>query len=328
LNQTMSCLTLRDLQANWNGLLAEEEQQRQAEHLAGCPQCRQFEARLREIWSLLSLVSRGKAREVTSACLTESELVGYLYGRMGQEETAKVHSHLVDCRHCLEQMAAVLTGERQPIPAVGEEWQRALARAENLVPEAPTRQGWKLSGLTLRSQWAMASVATVAVLAAVFAWHQTQHGVDVEPQPGPERALTTSSPPKSSGEEAAPLAVVPQEKPTAVTKPLRLRAPARLVPPSPNLIFPQEGQRVARSDLAFRWQSVGKVGFYELTLLNRKGDVIWEAKVKGLSIRLPAEVLLQPGEPYFAWVIAHRDGESPLRSPSVAFEVLPPDKTR
>jgi hypothetical protein len=326
----MSCLTLRDLEANWNGLLAEEEQQRQVEHLASCPQCQQVEARLRDIRSLLLLASHGKAWEMTPACLTESELVGYLYGRMGQKDTAKAVSHLADCQHCLEQITAMVTCEGQPLPVVGEEWQPVLARAENLVPEAPTGWGWRFSRLTLRSQWAMASVATIAVLAGVFVWHQAHHGVDVAPQPGPGRALPAPSRAESTSEEAAPLAVVPQEPPPAVSKPLprRLRAPARLMPPSPDLIFPQEGQRVARASLIFRWQAVRKAEGYEVSLLNRRGDVVWEAKVKGLSIRLPADVVLHPGEPYFAWVIAYRDGESPLRSPSVAFEVLPPDKTR
>ena len=331
LEKNMPCLTSADLQSKWNGLLTEEEQERQAEHLAGCSKCQQLEMSLRSVWSLLPLISQGKVWETTPACLSESVFIRYFYGGMSEGETAKVHSHLVECRHCLEQAAAVILAKDQPIPLVGEEWQPALAWAENLIPATEAGRGWKVRFPVVRWQWAMASMVLATVLVVGVVWHHAQSGKNLTPHRGATPAVTANVPPShgESKKEAPLLAAVPKTQQPAVSSipPQHLRAPD--LPPmgSMELVSPREGQHIAERNLEFRWRPVGRANAYEVALLSRKGDVIWEAKVKGLSTHLPAGVHLQSGEQYFAWVIAYRDGESPLRSPSVAFKVLPPDMT-
>ena len=329
----MSCLSLKELIARRNGLLTEEEQRQQVEHLAGCPLCQQLEQTLGKIGALLPLASAGQLLGATPACPDESELIGYLYARADESTAAQVRSHLADCRHCLGQVAALLAAEGQPLPSVGEEWQAAVQRAEGLVAESKESQGWRLGWVALRWRWAPASGIAALLVVAGLTWYQSRPGVPLPTQqaqrPGP---APIAAPPSASPEqEPTLLAQDTQRQPASPgggPPPVQVREAPSLPAPSLGLVFPQEGQRVLRRDLEFRWQAVSGAHLYEVVVLDRQGNVIWETEAEHLSVRVPEDVPLRPGERYFVWVVARVDGESPLRSPSVAFEILPPSESQ
>ena len=282
----MSCLTPESLITSWSGLLTEQEMREQVGHLAGCPRCRHMEKNLRTILSLLPHAWKGQPLGSTEACVSETELVEYLGDRADRDENSRLESHVSGCRHCLGQLAEILVAWGQPLPAIEDEWQAVTAKALLIPDRVGAEEGRPVEWLP-RLRWAV-SVAAVLVLAVL--WHQH-----------------TPGPPVERTEEAAPAQV--------------RQAPA-VQPALPGLLWPQEGQRISRGDLDLRWQAMAGARHYEVTLLNHRGDVLWEATAQGTSMRVATDLTLVAGERYFVWVTARLENGRTVRSPSVAFELV------
>jgi hypothetical protein len=333
----MACLKLQDLIASWNGLLTEQQQRQQAEHLAGCAQCQQLEKILRDVRALLPLASSGQPLGTTLHCPEETELVGFLYARADEATAAPIRPHLAGCRHCLGQVAALVAEEGQLLPSVGKEWRAATEQAKRLVAETKEDQGW--SSVWLVPRWVLATGAAAVLVATSLIWYQLKPVVapptqqvqrPTPPAAGPGRAGATSPTPPSPKDEPTLLAQDTRpESPPSSSAPPAVHVRESLAPPgsSLGLVFPQEGQRVSRQELEFRWQAVEGARLYEVAVLDRRGDVVWDTEIEGLSTRVPDNVPLLPGERYFVCVVAQRNGEGPVRSPSVAFEIQPQNES-
>ena len=92
---------------------------------------------------------------------------------------------------------------------------------------------------------------------------------------------------------------------------------------APWILRPSEGEIVARAALELRWKEAPGALFYTVQLVDPKGDVVWEGRADGARLTVPADAVLAPGQPYFAWVLAHLRSGTTVRSPAVGFRLAP-----
>jgi len=207
--------------------------------------------------------------------------------------------------------------ELEALPPVSPEWRAAVRQAEALVEES---QESRSAGWWLAPGWryGLASATALVLLAVGFFWNA---GRDTLP-PGPNQAQVPAGEPSPAptpprAEEPTLLA---QQKPPGRPAPQVRESPGS-AQSSPQVLWPQEGKQVAREDVEIRWRAVPGAHLYEVTILNRAGDMVWEGQAQGDRLRVPDEVKLRVGERYFIWVTAHVKGNGTVRSPSVAFEI-------
>lgn len=321
----MDCLNLKDLLAAQDGLLSESAQEQVAVHLTECPRCRELERSLRDVLRLLPLSSTTTPLPATGSCPAEIELLDYAAGQLPEARRTRLERHLVDCRLCLAQVAALLRPEPET-PPVAPEFRHAVRQAEQLVeePSRPPRSFWQLIPAW---RYTLATAATVALVAAAFVWNEGRK----TPPPAPQQvqapvAVPSPAPsPVPGPEEPTLLAEQKRPQPPGATKEpeTHVRNATGLSPSSLRVLWPREGERVDRPGLEIRWQAVPGARLYNVTLLNHKGDLVWEGQAQGDSLRVPDDLSLLPGERYFVWVTTHIQDNETVRSPSVAFEVRP-----
>lgn len=318
----MDCLNPKDLLAAWDGLLSETEQKELAAHLAQCPRCRELEKTVRELVRMATAVAPTAPLAAPGSCPAETELLDYVSQRVVGTGKEKMEAHLAECRQCLWQVAALARTELDALPPVSAEWRNAVRQAEALVEEpqrTPSAAWW----LAPAWRYALASAAAVVLLAVGFYWFGARDSLPSVPHQAQVPAGEPS--PAPPAEPKAPTLLAQQQPPDRPAPQVR-EAPGT-AQPLPQVLWPQEGKQVAREELEIRWQAVPGAHLYEVTILNRSGDVVWEAQAQGDRLRLPDEVKLQPGERYFIWVTAHVKGNGTVRSPSVAFEIgAPPSR--
>ena len=92
---------------------------------------------------------------------------------------------------------------------------------------------------------------------------------------------------------------------------------------APWIVRPSEGEIVPRAALELRWEEAPEALFYTVQLVDPKGDVVWEGRADGARLAVPANAALAPGQPYFAWVLAHLRSGTTVRSPAVGFRLAP-----
>ena len=312
----MDCLTPKDLLAAWDGLLNEAEQRELTAHLTDCPRCGALEKAVRELVRMATAVAPSAPLAAAGSCPAESDLLDYVAQRLTGPGRNQMEAHLAGCRQCLWQVAAMARTELEALPSLSPEWRDAARQAEALVGEPPQtrRAGWWLAPAW---RYGLASAAALVLLAVVLFWDAERD----TPPPAPEQAQVPAG-------EPSPASPAKQEEPTllAEQKPPHRPAPQVRESPgtahfSPQVLWPQEGKQVPREELEIRWQAVPGAHLYEVTVLNRSGDVVWEAQAPGDRLRVPDEVELRVGERYFIWVTAHVKGDGTVRSPSVAFEI-------
>lgn len=71
-----------------------------------------------------------------------------------------------------------------------------------------------------------------------------------------------------------------------------------------DVIEPADGSIVPTTGVVFRWHADEPEPHYRIHVLNRLGELIWEATSSDTSIQLPAEIKLAPGQSYFWYVDA------------------------
>lgn len=317
----MDCLSPKDLLAASDGLLSEAEQREQAAHLAQCPRCGKLERTVRELVRLAAAVAPTAPLAAPGSCPAEMDLLDFVGQRMTVAERVQMEAHLSGCRQCLWQVAAMARAKLEALPPVSPEYRDAVRQAEALVdarPDTPSL-GWRLIPAW---RYALASAAAVLLIAVGLYWNE---GKD-SPPPVPSRAQSPTadpSPAPAPSEEPRLLAQqTPPHPPRAAPQPeTHVRsAPAATQPPL-HVLWPQEGQQVTREELEIRWQPLPGVSLYRVTILDRSGNVLWEAQAQGDRVRVPDDVILQTGERYFAWVEARVENDGVARSHSVAFEI-------
>lgn len=312
----MDCLNSKDLLAAWNGLLSEAERRELSTHLAQCSRCRELEKSVRELVRLATTAAPATPLVTPASCPAESELVDYVGQRLAAAGRRQIEAHLAQCRPCLWQVAALARAELDSLPSVSLEWRDAVRQAESLVEKPQERRSARW-WFTPSWRYALASAAAVALLAIGLFWNQGNVPLPLSPN---QAQVPPGEPsPAPPAEPKEPTLLVEQNPPDRPVSQVR-KSPGA-APALPQVVWPQEGKQVAREELEIRWQAMPGAHLYEVTLLNRAGDVVWEGQAPGERLRVPDEVRLQPGERYFVWVAAHAKGNGTVRSPSVAFEI-------
>lgn len=319
----MDCVNPKDLLAAWDGLLSETEQKELTTHLAQCPRCAALEKTVRELVRMATAVAPTAPLAAPGSCPAESQLLDYACQRLTGAGRNQLEVHLAGCRQCLWQVAALARTELEALPPISPEWRDAVRQAEALVEEpqpAPSAAWW----LAPAWRYALASAAAVVLLAVGLFWNELK---ETPPPPAPQQAQVPAGEPSQA----------PPAEPKETTLLAQQKSPDRPAPqvrqalgatrPSPQVLWPQEGKQVAREELEIRWRPVPGAHLYDVAVLNRAGDVVWEGQTSSERLRIPDEVRLQAGERYFIWVTAHVKGDGTVRSPSVAFEIgVPPSR--
>lgn len=319
----MNCLNPRQLLAAWDGLLSEAEQQAQAAHLAQCARCQELEKSWREIFRLAQAAAPATAPVPQGSCPAEAELLDFVAQCMAETQRQELESHLAECRLCLWQVASLARAEAGALPVIAPEWRDAVRQAEALVEERPQTPGsWWLAPAW---RFALASAAAVVLLVAGLLWQADRDVSTPAPDQAQAPRVEPTAPPAAAPSAPDEPALLAQQSPAPAQQPeMLVRSATPAAEALPHLLWPREGEKVARANLELRWQALTTAELYELTLLNRRGDVVWEAQVQADHIRVPDDIPLSPGEKYFIWVTAHLKGTGPVRSPSVAFEIEAP----
>ncbi len=92
---------------------------------------------------------------------------------------------------------------------------------------------------------------------------------------------------------------------------------------APWLVRPSEGEIVSPAAFELRWKEAPEALYYTVQLVDPKGDVVWEGRADGTHLVVPASAALSPGQPCFAWVLAHLRNGTTVRSPAVGFRLAP-----
>lgn len=87
----------------------------------------------------------------------------------------------------------------------------------------------------------------------------------------------------------------------------------------PELLAPASGAIVPRQGAEFQWKPVFGARQYQISVLNRSGDLIWQASTRATSAKLPLALRLDAGQRYFVWIHAYLEDGKAVRSSAVAF---------
>jgi hypothetical protein len=90
---------------------------------------------------------------------------------------------------------------------------------------------------------------------------------------------------------------------------------------APRIVRPVEGESVSRNAVELRWEEGPGALFYTVQVVDPKGDVVWEGRTEDTRLKVPASAPLEPGRPYFAWVLAHLRSGATVRSPALGFRL-------
>ena len=223
-------------------------------HVVDCRYCQKLQSR----WTALA---RATPATVTGAlgagvdCPDEGTLVDYVGARLSDREASRLRTHVAACRHCLGQLAEVVVGLDQPLPAVAPEDAAAVQAAHRLANPVDRTSG--------RSWLAPAAAAAAALVVVLFVGRF-----------------------RDAGEHPGAL-------PVATQSPVRQALTPMFDEPA--LTAPLEGQHLTRSQVVLRWQPVANTERYRATLLDASGNVVWEVVTTTTRVALPAETRLDFG---------------------------------
>jgi len=278
----MSCPTPEELLRGSHELLEGDAHARQTEHVAACDRCRRLVATWQAIATATPATLAGSLARGPQ-CIDERVLIDYLAGRVDGHERGRLVRHIADCRHCLGQLAEAVVGFGQPLPAVAPADADAVRAARRLAGR-PLATAPSRAPDPTRLSWLTASVAAAALVVLVAG------GLFRAPTPGgPDETLRRS---------------------TTAT------------PSVPELTAPYEGQRLRRDELTLRWHGVSGARRYAVSLLDERGELLWDSVVATSEVRVPEAITLAPGARYFVWVSAELESGRRIRSRSVAFELV------
>ena len=232
-------------------------------------------------------------------CPDDATLAAYVDGATAEEEKEVLLSHLANCDACTVRVGFLvrLRREDKHLPAVPA---ALLTKVRNLVPlRAPK--------MPTRWWWASAALATAAMIAFAVIILPPAHA----PVPVKAKPEVAEVHPESVLPPISPLHQVPD---TAVRK---------LAPPSlPSILSPSPNAELSTGSQVVRWASYPGSLYYDIRLAGQDGDLLWQQRVNGTQVTLPASLKLDKGKTYFLWVRAYlRDGKS-LQSRAVPFSVM------
>lgn len=229
------------------------------------------------------------------SCPDEQSVAAYADGRTSDREKRWMEEHLAGCEACRAQVAFLVrseSAEGSPLPA------GLLRRAQQIVSggqNPAAAPGWS---------WAAAAATAAAGAVLWMSWPVVQKQQPVPSAVGPAISVAQQRAP-------APPAPQGREETTAVRS---TRNKADL----PILLSPQPDSSL-HNQREFRWLPVAGALYYEVRVVTADGDVVWEQRTEGTSIRLPEEVRLRAREKYFVWLRAYLPEGKVRQSKAVAF---------
>lgn len=233
-------------------------------------------------------------------CPDEATLAAYVDHTLQEPAGKKVEAHLAGCDFCLGQVA--LLAQLEDAKAPEEVPAALLARARELASRPAPASLWPVV------RWGAVAAATASLALVVTLRVRQPETVPAVPVPSaPSRTEVTPS--------------LPAPPPVAAA-PSRVRN-GQAQPILPELIFPRAEGAISREGLEFRWKEITQALFYEVRVVSEHGDLIWEGRATGTSLRPPAEVSLEAGQKYYVWVRAYLPEGKSLQSRAVAFRVGP-----
>ncbi len=235
-------------------------------------------------------------------CPDETQLAGYVDGRLLASDKNRLDGHLAECDYCLGQVAALLRLEGAAMP--DNVPPALLARARDLVPAPAPPSVWPVV------RWGTVAAMTACIAVVTTVWIHRQENETFAPAPPAIQSPATQSPATSA---PTPAPVAP---PTTTPRQVRTVKPAG---PSLELLAPREGSALPPEALDFRWTRVPASLYYEVRVMTADGDLVWEGRAEGNQARLPENVQLISGTKYFVSVRAFLPDGKTLTSPVVGF---------
>ena len=230
-------------------------------------------------------------------CPDETQIAGYVDGRLSAADKNRLDGHLAECDYCLGQVAALLRLEGAAMP--DDVPPGLLAGALDLGPAPGPPSGWPVV------RWGAVAAVTACIAVVTTVWIHRQGKETLAPVPPATQSPAISTP--------APPAVAP---PAPTPRELRTVKPAGT---SLHLLAPREGSALAPGTLDFRWTRVPASLYYEVRVMTADGDLVWEGRAEGNRARLPENVQLVSGTKYFVSVRAFLPDGKTLTSPVVGF---------
>jgi hypothetical protein len=199
-------------------------------------------------------------------CLTKTQLTAFLAGRLSNKDQEDAEWHLSQCHACRRLMVREYDAE-QPVVATVRAPQRLKSKAL-AIPQN--------GGARLPSRWAFLwrpQVATAMAAILLVAM-----------------ALTFFFLVKDANRQIPDNDVLRQEK-AAIT--------------APRLLAPTEGTTVNSRDLEFQWTKAEAAQSYGFSLLNAKGDIVFQSTTTAEHLVVNTTALqLEGGKIYFWYVTA------------------------
>ena len=222
-------------------------------------------------------------------CPEHAQLVAYSEAKLGDAQRTRFETHLADCGFCLGQVGFLVREAHNETPAVPN---RLLDAARGV------RVRW-FDQLPKPALVPLASAAALILAVAV--------GLQLNLVPGPGGVSRPASDPAL-------------ESTTGPANPGAVRNGLTGVA-APRILHPREGESIAESWTAVRWETCPGALGYTVQIVNLEGDVVWEERSSGLSAVVPPENALESGQRYFVWVEAHLQTGGSLKSTAVGFGV-------
>lgn len=222
-------------------------------------------------------------------CPEHAQLVAYTEAKLGDAERTRFETHLADCGFCLGQVGFLAREAHNETPAV----------PNRLIDAA---RGVKVRWFDQVPKPALTPLATAAAVILAIAvglqLNVVSGPADVS-RPASDPALESTTGPANQG-------------------PVRNGLTGAA---GPRILHPKEGESITESRTTVLWETCPGALQYTVLIVNLEGDVVWEERSSGLSVVVPQEKELAPGQRYFVWVEAHLQTGGSLKSAAVGFRV-------
>lgn len=232
-------------------------------------------------------------------CLSEEQIAAYADQRIPDAQRQSIESHLANCDYCLGQVAFLARTAQLELP--DEVPAYLISRGLEAVKSRATRQ----VGFSWRWKAAVSVAAAAACVLVVSVITLREPAPQV---PAAKPSVSTAGPAETNS--------TPNSRPSAPTV-RGATKPASL----PTLLFPLRGTVVPRKSLEFRWNAVPGARYYDVTVANADGDLVWNSRADTNFVKAPSELGFPAGAKYFVWVQAFFSQGKSVRSETVAFTI-------
>jgi hypothetical protein len=246
---------------------------------------------------LAKVLSRGKGEKPPKRrwnCPGDETIAAFVDSRLGESARARVQKHLADCVYCRSSVSDVVKQRRETdvpeAPAV------LIERAHALVASKPKQWAWNWAPVT-----AAGVLASVAIAVMVL---KTPQRLTLPVWPEPTVPVLMESKPATQ--------VTPSGDETIRN--------LKSLEYSPSILSPHPGSIVSREQLEFRWNAVPDSTYYQIRVLTRDGDLVWEGDSTATQTKFPRRMSLRSGK-YFVLVSAVLKNGRAAKSSPVEFQV-------